>query len=149
VSIADAWRQRLVLPSEEYFGFATILKLTSDYPFTASPSPVILPKPADWQQALGKQWFEKRINWLSMMQTSLERYRQENNREMAFKTLQILADAMPHNGLYNLQLAEQMLDRKRLSESLHYYKRAKLAGALGEDITQNIATIEAQLRRVN
>ena len=145
VPIEQAWQQRLVLPAEEYFGFATIQKLKSDYPFSNTAIPVVLPQPADWQQTLGKQWFEKRIDWLSMMEKSLENYRGENNQQMAFKTLQILADAMPHNGLYNLQLAEQMLAQNRLPESLHYYQRAKLAGAVGDDIDNNISAIKKNI----
>jgi lysophospholipase L1-like esterase len=145
VPIALAWQQRLVLPAEEYFGFATIQRLMSDYPFSTEPMLVTLPQPADWQQQLGKQWFEKRTDWQSLMQQSLARYRDEKQFEMAFKTLQILADALPHNGLYNLQLAEEMLKKNRLSESLHYYQRAKLAGAVGGAIDHNIRLIEQSL----
>lgn len=145
VPIAQAWQQRLVLPAEEYFGFATVQKLLSDYPFTDAPVAVILPQPSDWQQEAGKQWFEKRTDWQSMMQQSLLRYRSENNTEMAFKTLQILADALPHNGLYNLQLAEQMLKKNRLNEALHYYQRAKLAGAVDGSVDRNIGNIQRRI----
>lgn len=142
VSIEKAWQQRLVLPAEEYYAFATIQKLLSDYPFTDTPQPYLLPAPADWQQEAGKAWFEKRTDWQSMMQSSLIRYQNDKNTEMVLKTLQILADALPHNGLYNVQLAEAMLSRQRYNEALHYFRRAKLAGALGKDIDLNIESIE-------
>lgn len=145
VSIEQAWQQRLVLPAEEYNGFATILKLKSDYPFVDVPKAPKLPRPADWQQQLGKQLFEKRIDWLSMMQTSLNRYRESDQLTKAHKTLQILADALPNNGLYNLQTAEVMFKQKRFTESLHYYKRARLAGAIGTEIDANIALLESKL----
>lgn len=139
VSIDLAWQQRLVLPAEEYNGFASIVKLKSDYPFVDTPQTPKLPRPADWQQQLGKQLYEKRIDWLTMMQKSLERYRASNQLDKAYKTLQILADALPHNGLYNLQTAEIMFKEKRFTESLHYYRRAKLAGAIGPKIDSNIS----------
>jgi len=144
-SIEKAWAERLVLPQEEYYGFATILNLLSDYPFTSTPQQVLLPKPADWQQQLGQDFFRQKISWLEMMETSLNRYKNENNQIMMAKTIQILADALPHNGLYNLQIAEIKLKQKRLHESLHYYRRAKLAGAISNSIDQNIRLIENAL----
>lgn len=145
VSIERAWAERLVLPQEEYFGFATILNLVSDYPFTDSPTSPRLPRPTDWQQRLGQDFFAKRISWLEMMESSLNRYKSNNNADMMAKTIQILADALPHNGLYNLQMAEIKFKRKRLNESLYYYRRAKLAGAIGNAIDNNIAIIENAL----
>jgi tetratricopeptide (TPR) repeat protein len=147
VSIDLAWQQRLVLPAEEYNGFASIVKLKSDYPFVDTPQTPKLPRPADWQQQLGKQLYEKRIDWLTMMQKSLERYRASNQLDKAYKTLQILADALPHNGLYNLQTAEIMFKEKRFTESLHYYRRAKLAGAIGPEIDSNISFLERKFTK--
>lgn len=80
-----------------------------------------------------------------MMESSLNRYKSNNNADMMAKTIQILADALPHNGLYNLQMAEIKFKRKRLNESLYYYRRAKLAGAIGNAIDNNIAIIENAL----
>ena len=147
VGIQRAWSERLILPQEEYYGFATILNLTADYPFTKEPRTPLLPKPADWQQQLGQDFFVKKITWLQMMETSLNRYKLENNQIMMAKTTQILADALPHNGLYNLQIAEIKFKKKRLNESLYYYRRAKLAGALGKAIDNNIQLIEEALQR--
>jgi len=149
ISIGSAWQQRLVLPQEEYFGYATILNLKSDYPFSAAPNIVKLPVPGDWQQELGKLLYEKRIDWLTMMTLSLAQYRQRDQLNMAQKTLQILADAMPHNGLYNLQIAEVMFKQKRFNEALHYFKRAKLAGAIGDAIDTNIELLDKQLAVVD
>jgi lysophospholipase L1-like esterase len=148
VSIDRAWRERLVLAQEEYYGFATILNLTSDYPFSQNPTTPSLPKPSDWQQQLGLDFFVKKISWLQMMEISLERYRGENNPIMMAKAIQILADALPHNGLYNLQIAEIKFTQQRFSESLYYYQRAKRAGALGEAIDNNIKLIQAALPKV-
>ncbi len=145
VSIDRAWKERLVLPQEEYYGFATILNLISDYPFTEKPTNPSLPKPSDWQQQLGLAFFTKKISWLQMMESSLERYRSENNSLMMAKSIQILADALPHNGLYNLQIAEIKFTQQRFNESLYYYQRAKRAGALGEAIDNNIKLIETAL----
>ncbi|WP_371194675.1 hypothetical protein [Glaciecola sp. SC05] len=144
-SIERAWSERLVLPQEEYYGFATILNLTSDYPFTATPKRPSLPTPSDWQQRLGKDFFAGRTSWLEMMEISLNRYKSENNQVMMAKTIQILADALPHNGLYNLQIAEIKFKQQRLNESLHYYQRAKLAGAIGSAIDNNISYLKGAL----
>lgn len=149
VSIERAWSERLVLAQEEYSGFATILNLTSDYPFTKTPTTPPLPKPSDWQQQLGLDVFVKKISWLQMMETSLKQYKIENKPIMMAKTIQILADALPHNGLYNLQIAEIKFTQQRFNESLYYYQRAKRAGALGAAIDSNMKLIEAVLPNVN
>lgn len=146
VSIEQAWSERLILPQEEYSGYATILGLTSDYPFTDTPRKPRLPKPADWQQQLGQDFYAKKISWLDMMETSLKRYTLEENTKQRNKTLQILADALPHKGLYNLQVAEIKFKQGRYNESLHYYRRAKLAGAIGNTINSNIETLESILQ---
>ncbi|MBF7072685.1 hypothetical protein ISG33_04640 [Glaciecola sp. MH2013] len=145
VSIAQAWAERLILPQEEYYGFATIQSLTSDYPFTNQAKTPSLPAPADWQQQLGQDFYLKKLGWLQMMELSLKRYTTSDNHKMRAKTLQILADALPHNGLYNLQIAEIKFKQGRYGESLHYYKRAKLAGAIGSAIDSNIAAINSLL----
>ena len=147
VSIEQAWAERLILPQEEYFGYATILGLTSDYPFTDTPRQPRLPKPTDWQQQLGQDFYAKKITWLDMMEASLKRYTIEENTKQRNKTLQILADALPHKGLYNLQIAEIKFKQGRYNESLHYYQRAKLAGAIGNTIEANIKTLETILQR--
>ena len=147
VSIEQAWADRLILPQEEYFAYATILGLTSDYPFTDAPRQPRLPRPTDWQQQLGQDFYAKKITWLDMMETSLKRYTIEENTRQRNKTLQILADALPHNGLYNLQIAEVKFQQGRYNESLHYYKRAKLAGAIGNTIDSNINTLESILQK--
>jgi len=149
VSIERAWSERLVLTQEEYSGFATILNLTADYPFTKTPITPPLPKPSDWQQQLGLDVFMKKLSWLQMMETSLKQYKIENKPIMMAKTIQILADALPHNGLYNLQIAEIKFTQQRFNESLYYYQRAKRAGALGAAIDSNIKLIEAVLPNVN
>jgi len=148
IGINRAWTERLVLPQEEYYGFATILNLTSDYPFTNTPTTASLPKPADWQQQAGQNLFLKKTSWLQMMETSMSRYKSNNNQILMAKTIQILADALPHNGLYNLQIAEIKFKQRRLNESLYYYRRAKLAGALGNAIEGNIQLIERALSEV-
>lgn len=147
ISIEQAWSERLVLPGEEYFGFATIQNLKSDYPFTsalASPQAMQLPQPTGWQQTLGLAFYEKRIDWLTFMQRSLSRYEQEGNAEMAQKTLQILADALPSNGLYNVQIAERFEQRKNYVLASHYYRRAQNAGMIDKGLDKKIRGLQAK-----
>ena len=145
IDIERAWRERLVLPQEEYFGFATIVKLKSDYPFTTTPKQIRLPKPADWQQKLGQDFFLNQIDWLSMIQRSLSEYIKENNAGMVAKTQQILADALPNNPLYNVQVAERKMKEKRYNEALHYFRRAKRAGLISNEVDGVIEELRNKL----
>ena len=128
VSTNDAWRMRPILPAEEYFGYASIVTLMSDYPFTDSPQPIKLPTPRDWQQELGMQLFRKDIDWLRMATLSAERYRDEKKLDMWFKTLQLIADATPHDPVSNATVGEQFYQQQRFSEATYYLQRAKRAG---------------------
>lgn len=139
-----AWKRRLVLPSEEYFGFASVLTLMSDYPFTDEPKPVRLPPPQDWQQALGKQFYAKQIDWLTMTREALSRYKATNNVEMITKTLQILADALPHDPVINGEIAERLASQNRDVEAFYYVRRAQLAGNLSPNIERLRKQLESR-----
>jgi tetratricopeptide (TPR) repeat protein len=124
VDIAKAWRARPLIPSEEYLGFAKILHLKSDYPFTNTPKKLPLPRPSDWQQELGKQQYLKKIDWVKMMQQALARYRAENDHEMSHKVTQLLADALPHDGKINQLAGDLFRDNHRHRLSIYYYLRS-------------------------
>ena len=47
VDTNTAWRYRPVLPAEEYYAYAQIVQLKSDYPFVPNPVEFVLPKPGD------------------------------------------------------------------------------------------------------
>jgi lysophospholipase L1-like esterase len=142
IGINQAWRQRLVLPSEEYFGFASIQSLKSDYPFVQEPIPLALPTPTDKPQQFGLAYFNKTDDWLTMMEKNLNYYRLVNNPEMTLKTLQILADALPHNGFYSLQVAEMLELRKDFVLAIYYYQQALRAGAQDNAIDRKINTLK-------
>lgn len=127
IGISQAWRDRLILPSEEYAGFASVTALMADYPFVEQPQPVELPAPADTPQSFGLEYFKKQISWQQMVEKNLEYYRQTQNKQMALKSLLILADALPHNGLYNAQAADALLTENP-QLATYYRERAKLAG---------------------
>lgn len=146
IDINQAWRSRPLLPAEEYFGFASVLTLMSDYPFTDSPKPVALPVPTDWQQELGKQQFTKQIDWLTMAKRSSERYRKNNQPEMWIKSLQIIADALPHDPLANIRVAELLMKQKRYSEAKYYLTRAKQAGTINSELDKQIEFAKEQAR---
>lgn len=124
----QAWKLRPILPPEEYNGFAKVQQLMADYPFTDKPMPLVLPKPEDWQQVLGKQYFDKKIDWLKMMQLSLRRYQSEKNSSMANKTMLLMAEALPHDPRINLAIAKGYSQGKQHGLAATYYKRAILAG---------------------
>ena len=146
VSLESAWRNRPILPAEEYFGYASVLTLMSDYPFTDTPQSIRLPNPADWQQQLGRQQFDKSIDWLTMAKQSAAQYKQQNNTHMWLKSAQIIADALPHDPLANLEIGELFYKQKRYAEALHYLKRAKRAGSVGSRLSQMIQLSERRIQ---
>jgi len=141
VAIEQAWSKRLVLPSEEYYGFATVKQLMADYPFTNTPKPLILPQPADSAQQLGLDYFNKKMTWLEMMQGNLDYYQGTNKQDMVTKTLLILADAMPHSGIQNFKAGERMHKLNENALAIHYYKRAKAAGLIQPNVDELIAKL--------
>ncbi|MDG1923122.1 MAG: hypothetical protein P8I90_09325 [Glaciecola sp.] len=142
VDANTAWQRRPILPSEEYKGFADVLTLMADYPFVDSPQPIILPTPHNWETALGKAAHLKQVSWLDMMQSALTRYQQDKVIDMVIKTTLILADALPHDGVRNLQAARALDKRGRDVEALYYYQRAQRAGGMG--LEKHIARLSAK-----
>jgi lysophospholipase L1-like esterase len=124
VRIEKAWQNRPIIPSEEYNGFAKILQLMGDFPFTDTPKNLTLPQPQDWQQSLGKEYFLKQIDWVTMMKRALKGYQQEKNAEMVLKSTQLLADAMPHDPIFNQMIGNLFRNKRQPHLSIHYYLRA-------------------------
>ena len=124
VSTNDAWRYRPVLPAEEYYGYAQIVQLKSDYPFTPEPIEFVLPQPADWQQQLGLKHFQKEIDWITMIADSYRGYVNERNLPMIIKSAQILADAMPYNHQANYEYGRLLAQDGRPAEARLYFNRA-------------------------
>ncbi|MDG1814908.1 MAG: hypothetical protein P8J70_10905 [Glaciecola sp.] len=130
INANTAWQRRPILPSEEYQGFADVLTLMADYPFTEIPQPITLPTPHNWETALGKAAHLQQVSWLEMMNTALARYKKNKDIDMVIKITVILADAMPHDGYMNLQAAKMLEKRQRNIEALYYYQRAQRAGGM-------------------
>ncbi|MDT0594458.1 SGNH/GDSL hydrolase family protein [Glaciecola petra] len=146
IAIEQTWRQRLVLPSEEYNAYATIENLTSHYPFVENSKDLSLSKPTNKPQELGLAYFQKTITWLEMMEDNLAYYQDTKNLTMVLKTTQILADALPHNGLYNIQAAEILAKLKENELAIYYYKRALRAGAVDGSIQNKINNLATRKR---
>ncbi len=141
-AINKAWSQRLVLPSEEYYGYAVVENLKTNYPFVEQPTSLSLTQPVDVPQALGRAHFNGEIDWLSMMQKNLEYYQSNNDELMSMKTLQILADALPHNGLYSVQAAEMLERQSEYALAVFYYQRAIKAGAIDSGLANKINVLQ-------
>lgn len=134
VSIEQAWAERPLLPAEEYTGFAKVLQLMNDYPFVepnqdGNEKPLNLPPVTDWQLALGKAVFLKKIDWLSMMKECLTRYQADNNKEMTLKTAVILAEALPHDSQINQYVAQLYTQQNSASLANYYTQRSALSKA--------------------
>jgi lysophospholipase L1-like esterase len=128
VSTQEAWKMRPILPSEEYNGYAKIQQLKADYPFSDGPTPLRLTPPADWQQKLGQQLFQHKIDWLKMMQQSAVRYKAARNIPLYSKTMVLMAEALPHDKKINLAVANEYAKNGQFALSTSYYQRAILAG---------------------
>ncbi len=127
VPIQQAWQQRPLLPVEEYYGFAKVRQLTSDYPFTQKKTPVKLPFPKGWEQQLGRDLFAKKIDWLSMTRSAQRIYDRNKNTEQLLKTQLLIADALPHDIKENLKAAN-MLNQLQDGRAVSYFQRAIWAG---------------------
>ena len=126
ITTSNAWKLRPVLPAEEYYAFATIQQLKADYPFTDKPEKLTLPRPSDWQQEIGLKYFQKQIDWLTLMNQSYQGYLKERNVAMIMKTSKIIADAMPQNDVANYRVGKQLLQSGQSKLSLNYFKKALL-----------------------
>jgi tetratricopeptide (TPR) repeat protein/Fe-S cluster assembly iron-binding protein IscA len=124
ITTSQAWKERPVIAAEEYAGFAKIIQLKSDYPYTDKPKKVILPKPADWQQEIGIRYYSKKIDWLEMLNQSYKGYLDRRNIPMVLKTSEMIADAMPQNAITNFRVAKQQLQEGNTNKSLQFLDRA-------------------------
>ena len=147
LNTAEAWRIRPLTPAEEYYGYAQIQALKSDYPFRPSPVPVLLAEPADWQQQLGKAYFENQINWLEMMRQLREGYARRHDLNMEMKAAALIAQALPHDPLSNEQAADILYKSRRHAEALHFYQRAKRAGSATSNLDTRIAILKDRLAK--
>lgn len=144
---AHAWRLRPLTPAEEYYGYAQVQALLSDYPFRPEPAPIVLSEPADWQQRLGKAYFEKRLNWLEMMKKLRAGYIRNNDVVMEIKATALIAQALPHDPLSNEQAADLLYKMRRDAEALHFYQRAKRAGSATNNLDTRIAMLKDRLTK--
>ncbi|MEH8019192.1 SGNH/GDSL hydrolase family protein [Rheinheimera muenzenbergensis] len=124
-----AWLERPILPAEEFAGQLRIAQLTADYPFQRAPKPVNFPAAQNAQQQLGRRYIDGDLDWLSMLQHSARYYQQQQDGDMLLKSLKIIADALPHDGMANLQAAQILLQAKRYGEARAYLKRSLLSAA--------------------
>ena len=125
VDKAKAWTKRPVLPAEEFAAFARVAQLTSDYPFQRSPQPVQLPAAENPLQQAGLDFYAKKIDWLTLMQISMQVYQQQNDRQMQLKTALILADAAPDQPSWNAYAAKLLAQSDEPELAWWYQQRAQ------------------------
>lgn len=141
ISAAEAWKNRPVLPAEEYNAFAKILNLKSDYPFTEAPQQLNLPRPSDWQQQIGYDLFSKKLDWLAMVQASRQGYLKLGDSHMLLKIDRILADALPHSARANFNAGNSLQAKSQKELSKYYFTRALNAPDVTESMTKRIKTL--------
>lgn len=141
IPIKMAWKQRPLLPAEEYLGFAKILQLKSDYPFVDEKIPLKLPFPNGWEQKLGSDLFNKKMNWLEMTQASLKNYQRDKNSIQVLKSQLLIADAIPNDINENLKAAK-LLSKISDPRAVTYYQRAIWAGDSSEKTAKNLQNIK-------
>jgi len=120
VEKAKAWGLRPVVPAEEFAAFARVAQLTSDYPFQRAPQPVELPAAENPLQQAGLDFYAKKIDWLQLMQISMQVYQQQGERDMQLKIAVILADAAPDQPTWNAYAAK-LLEKSSTPELAWWY----------------------------
>lgn len=124
VEKATAWALRPVVPAEEFAAFARVAQLTSDYPFQRTPQPVELPAAENPLQQAGLDFYAKKIDWLQLMQISMQVYQQEGDVEMQLKIALILADAAPDQPSWNAYAAKLLEKSSHPELAWWYWQRA-------------------------
>ncbi len=125
---AKAWAARPVLPAEEFAAFARVAQLTSDYPFQRTPQPVELPAAENPLQQAGLDFYAKKIDWLQLMQISMQFYQQQGDADMQLKIALILADAAPDQPSWNAYAAKLLEKSTKPELAWWYWQRAKTNG---------------------
>ncbi len=124
VAKAKAWALRPVVPAEEFAAFARVAQLTSDYPFQRTPQPVELPVAENPLQQAGLDFYAKKIDWLQLMQISMQVYQQQGDVEMQLKIALILADAAPDQPSWNAYAAKLLEKSSQPELAWWYWQRA-------------------------
>ncbi|PHS13821.1 MAG: hypothetical protein COA86_16740 [Kangiella sp.] len=141
VATSQAWKERPIIAAEEYAGFAKIIRLKSDYPYTKTPKEVVLPKPSDWQQEIGLKYYSKEINWLQMLNLSYKGYLERRNLPMVLKTSEMIADAIPFNTKVNFRVAKQQLQAGNKLAAKRFFQRAVLEEPTNKKYKTALSTI--------
>ena len=124
VEKAKAWALRPVVPAEEFAAFARVAQLTSDYPFQRTPQPIALPAAENPLQQAGLDFYAKKIDWLQLMQISMQVYQQQGDVEMQLKIALILADAAPDQPSWNAYAAKLLEKSSHPELDWWYWQRA-------------------------
>ena len=124
VEKAKAWASRPVVPAEEFAAFARVAQLTSDYPFQRTPQPIALPAAENPLQQAGLDFYAKKIDWLQLMQISMQVYQQQGDVEMQLKIALILADAAPDQPSWNAYAAKLLEKSSHPELAWWYWQRA-------------------------
>jgi lysophospholipase L1-like esterase len=124
VEKAKAWALRPVVPAEEFAAFARVAQLTSDYPFQRTPQPIALPAAENPLQQAGLDFYAKKIDWLQLMQISMQVYQQQGDRDMQLKIALILADAAPDQPTWNAYAAKLLEKSSYPQLAWWYWQRA-------------------------
>jgi lysophospholipase L1-like esterase len=124
VEKAKAWALRPVVPAEEFAAFARVAQLTSDYPFQRTPQPIALPAAENPLQQAGLDFYAKKIDWLQLMQLSMQVYQQQGDVEMQLKIALILADAAPDQPSWNAYAAKLLEKSSHPELAWWYWQRA-------------------------
>lgn len=143
ITAAEAWKNRPVLPAEEYNAFAKILRLKSDYPFVDRPftdphQQLNLPHPSDWQQQIGYDLFSKKLDWLAMVEASRKGYLKLGDSHMLLKIDRLLADALPHSARANFNAGNSLQAKSQKELAKYYFTRALNAPDVTEAMKKRI-----------
>lgn len=120
---ALARQQIPVLPAEDYTARASIEKLLADYPFSTTPRPVRQIPITNWHDQLGKDMLDGRLNWLQMVQKTLNGYQRENNPTGVASAALLMTEALPNDSKVNYFAGTALIQSQRLGEAIRVLQR--------------------------
>lgn len=121
---ANAIRDIPLFSAEEYKGEATIAYLKSDYPFTESPQIASLPPAMNWQDKLGLNFYRKKVSWLDIANTYLERAIKNQDVSEMIKAAKLISDAVPYHSQFAFRAGSFLIQAKQAHQAPRYLKRA-------------------------
>ncbi|WP_414827570.1 CDC27 family protein [Alteromonas sp. H39] len=143
VTDSEAWLQRPLTPVDSLLGKLKIDSLTSDYPFTETPAPLMLPVARDKETAFAIERF-RGTGLLSQLPQLITYYQQQDRWQDAANAATALASALPFNP-ETAQLAAQITLRAGQPGRAWFFARQAVS-LQPDDLSYQLTLAESQFK---